>query len=97
MPRVNHQNGSHVRPGVIEFFSDTDEGLANTLHAVFKAIKTLQLIPCEPRGKGIFNRLYVSLVGRMSMSSTNKLSYNYSNELYLRYPIDDKKINVIAL
>ena len=47
--------------------------------------------------KDIFNRLYVSLVGKMSMSSTNKLSYNYSNRLYLSYPIDGEKINVIAL
>ena len=31
------------------------------------------------------------------MSSTNKLSYNYSNRLYLSYPIDGEKINVIAL
>ena len=41
--------------------------------------------------------MYVSLVGKMSMSSTNKLSYNYSNRLYLSYPIDGEKINVIAL
>ena len=47
--------------------------------------------------KGISNRLYVSLVGKISMSSTNKLSYNYSNRLYLSYPIDNEKINVIAL
>jgi hypothetical protein len=47
--------------------------------------------------KGISNRLYVNLVGKMSMSSTNKLSYNYSNRLYLCYPIDDEKINVIVL
>ena len=33
----------------------------------------------------------------MSMSSTNKLSYNYSNGLYVSYPIDGEKINVIAL
>lgn len=47
--------------------------------------------------KGIPNRLYVSLIGKMSMSSTNKLSYNYSNRLYLSYPIDDENVNVIAL
>jgi hypothetical protein len=47
--------------------------------------------------KGISNRLYVSLVGKMSMSSTNKLSYNYSNGLYLSYSIDGGEINVIAL
>ena len=43
------------------------------------------------------NRLYVSLVGKMSMSSTNMLSYNYSNRSYVSYPIDGEKINVIAL
>ena len=31
------------------------------------------------------------------MSSANKLSYNYSNRLYLSYPIDDENVNVIAL
>ena len=41
--------------------------------------------------------MYVSPVGKLSMSSANKLSYNYSNRLYLSYPIDDENVNVIAL
>uniref|UniRef100_R7W228 Splicing factor, arginine/serine-rich 12 n=1 Tax=Aegilops tauschii TaxID=37682 RepID=R7W228_AEGTA len=38
--------------------------------------------------------LYVSLIGKMSMSSTNKLSYNYSNGLYRRNFVDNERRNV---
>ena len=41
--------------------------------------------------------MYVSFVGKMFMSSTNKLSYNYFNGLYVSYLIDGETINVIAL
>src|SRR4051812_11249922 len=47
--------------------------------------------------QGISNSLYVSVVGKLSMSSTNKLSYKYSNGLYVSHSIKSKKVNVLAL
>ena len=41
--------------------------------------------------------MYVSVVGILSMSFTNKLSYKYSNGLYVSHPIKNEKINVLAL